>query len=240
MPTLESTWIGPDELVPGDAHWEFVAEKVTVTIPYEGSYAKMLTDRPKISGQVEGFSGYGLRVIKVEISKTRAPSAEMTVYLEAPYQPDPLDPNPLGDPTYEIEWAELSKAIEGHPRCGSLKNKKRWDEWESLEAADYDTSTAVGSPAWTFENYISLKKAGTESWSVSAPMVRRQSKYYYTPTDLGLYSYKRQNPPSIAGAPTGYDWLKGADRFVIEGPLRTRSEEWIGFQHNQISSLIYD
>lgn len=254
-----SVWRGTKNLLFGKAHVERTAGKLVVTTDIHGKYQLCLAKQPAIGQTITGFHP-ALRVTASKVNELDGGAARIDITLEAGLDDSGQDPEPLGDPTYEIEFGEIEKAIESHPRCGKLKTgrpkykdgvvnaaegkQRTWEDWQSLDADDYD---AVGAPAapyaalakWTLAEYKSLKEKGVESYVFAAPLIRRTSIHLGRPTDIGDAVGKRQDPPAAANFAriAGYAWLAGPDRCTKSKRTYTRTSEWTGAE--EWSSLIY-
>ena len=123
-----------------------------------------------------------------------------TVTVEAQIDASPLSFAPLGAPTFELEFTEVSKPLEMHPLCGILKptrtpnaitgKKLTWEDWSLLTANDYDdtgsgTGIWVGSAKFSLAEYQAKKARGQDSYVVFAPVIRRTTIHLYPPPDCG-------------------------------------------------------
>ncbi|MGC3991671.1 MAG: hypothetical protein QM796_18670 [Chthoniobacteraceae bacterium] len=235
-------WRGPTDLKYKPAKWSIGVDRVTCTLPVEGPYSSMLANRPAIGQVVSGLSDFGVRVTRIEIDQLEeSPAGKMTITLEAAVTPDPSYALIVEPPRYEVEFGELQKKIEYHPKCGTLTNtgvsKGGWESWSQLVSADYQPSSAAN--AWSFETYLAMKKAGVDTYAIGAPIVRRTIRYFANPGGIGQNCYKRQQPPVDVEAPTGYQWLIGTDRLSRSGSKMERVQEWIGYDERQDASGAY-
>ena len=143
----EYRWIGPKELQQRRARWKFTIEKITCTVAFDGPYDTMVANVPPIGNTLKGITvgGSYLPIVDVDINEKEGPAGEMTVTLEIQRTTRQDDTFQVGDPTYELEFAELLKKIETHPNCGPLKpgTTKTWDDWATLSNDDYDTRNAA-------------------------------------------------------------------------------------------------
>jgi len=251
-----SVWRGTAELTFGKAHVETTAGKLVVTTEVTGPYALCLAEQPAIGQTIAGFDA-ALRVTASKVNELDGDAARIDITLEAGLDDSDQDPEPLGEPTYEIEFGEIEKAIESHPRCGQLKDdrpkykdgvvsgdgkQRTWEDWPSLDADDYDADIEplFGSEeTWTLDEYKSLKEKGVDSYPLAAPIIRRTTIHLRKPDDLGDGVGNRQTPPSAANFAriSDYDWLGGPDRCTKSKRTYTRTTEWIGAE--VLSALIY-
>ncbi len=238
-------WVGQNTITLGKPKWRFQVDKATVTLPFTGAVQDLMSQRPLVSSQIEGYADYGLLVTSVEIDEEDGGTGTMIVTLETTGV-DPVTTAPLGEPSFEIDFGELTRPIEMHPRCGVLKadrpsadsngSKRTWEDWANLTSADYDDS---GENKWKLSDYQSLKAAGVDNYNVGSPVLRRTLRYFVPPPDIGADCYVQQDPPNgcpFAGVDS-WNWLVGPDRCTREGRLYIRVTEWIGAQ--TISALIY-
>jgi hypothetical protein len=157
----------------------------------------------------------------------------------------------------------LNGAIQNDSATGG--KRRTWEDWADLlgvktgaAAMDYDGSGGDGSlnedgsgsgdgynedgdPIWTLAQYQKLRSAGTDSYVLFVPVVRRTTYHLYAPEDLGTLSGKLSSPPTAANFTnvSNYAWLQGPDRCTRTKGVFCRSTEWQGFEKNGLSDLIY-
>jgi hypothetical protein len=231
-------WRGSKELKPGKADWDFSSSKTSVTTSYTGSYSNCLAHRPALAAEILAFPD--LYVTSAKVVELDAGAGRIDLVLEAAVDSSTFSTEPLGEPTYENEWAEVQKPLETHPECGFLTanrdkykdgvqsedgKQRTWEDWQSLTDNDYDSS-----PGWSLEQYKSLKERGVDSYVVFQPIVRRTTIHLARPVDLGAASGKRQTPPGAANFSriSDFEWLGGADRCTKSKRTYTRTTEWQG------------
>lgn len=251
----DPVWRGPKTLQPGKVNWDFQATKVVAATEFNGPYETCLAQRPVIGQSINGI-GYGVKVISCKIDESDGGAGIIKLVLEAEQSNSEYSTEPIGEPIYEVEAVELQKPLEQHPQVGILspvrqkfnedgfpdpdKGKQRtWDNWPELTDADsappgvaFDYF-ATGSV--TLAKYKELREKGVESWATGYPVARRTSYYIGQPQTFRIYV--RQTPPIACGAPTGYQYLRTADRVAREGRRCTRVEEWTGAE--EWDSLLY-
>lgn len=243
-------WVGSTDIQQGKQRWTVHTDKAEITVPYEGPFNALIADLPTLGTQLAGLAELGFVITSVEIEELDGAMGRMTLTLgTGPIQTVGFES--IGVPVYEIEFGELNKPIEAHPRCGFLKPdrptdqvtnlKHTWADWAELTDADYD-DTDIGptwGATWTLVEYKKLKESGVDNYNVGAPIIRRTLKHMTPPNDMGTNCYRVQLPPS--GVPflgiSNWKWLLGPDRCVREGKFYVRTTEWIGSQ--VISDLIY-
>ncbi|MDD2706717.1 MAG: hypothetical protein PHV34_01805 [Verrucomicrobiae bacterium] len=136
-------------------------------------------------------------------------------------------------PTYEIEWVAVDKKLLHHPMWQSETgyplteaDRDAIAEWESQTSATKraEAYAKLGENAKVYADKIDL---GIESYTVYSPVARKTSCSWEAPTTG--YCGKMQTPqaPSF---PTGYVWVKTADRSTRTGRNGKweRVEEWTG------------
>jgi len=146
------------------------------------------------------------------------------------------------EPVYEVDWIEVSKALETHPiyQAGGAQALSSTDfaalsAWENeddyeLRAAfkfldKEDTEISLSAHA----QHIAAKKLnGIDSYVVYSPVVRATT--YSVKRPITEACGVRSTPPSEAEAPSGYVWIKTGDRrrkSANQGKWQ-RDEEWTG------------
>lgn len=244
MPT-SGRWRGSAALTPGKVKWTVTSSKVTVTTDYTGPYATCFSDKPTV-GQSYTVEGFLMTLTGYEITELDAGAGRLDLTLEIQVDDSNQSSEPIGEPTFEVEYVELQRPLETHGRCGLLnpgrpKNPKidkiaTWEDWQVLDENDYDSSFPRGTNVgdiWTLAQYKSLKEQGVDSYVVFQPIVRRNSIHLGRPTDLGAAAGKLQDPPSGANFPglSYYEWLGGPDRVTKSKRTYNRCTEWLGAQH---------
>jgi hypothetical protein len=151
----------------------------------------------------------------------------------------------------------LNNAVQIDSSTGG--KRRTWEDWADLLGVDtggakldYDASgtgaadgsngvNSNGDNIWTLAQYQSLRAAGTDSYVIFVPVIRRTTYHLYTPEDLGTLSGRLTNPPNAANftAVGGYAWMQGPDRCTKTKGVFCRTTEWQGFELNGLSELIY-
>ena len=225
--TEDFLWKGPKDLRLEDDEWDISAEKVTVTLYYQGPREACRSKRPNIGEAVDGYPG---KIISVKIPRGQTPDGTLVVVVEAQVAaPEGSGSAAPVEVIYELEWGELLKKIESHPKCGKLKASaaKKWEDWEKITAEDYE---AV-SGGWSFATWQEKRRRGQEDYPVSYPIARKESKHTFRPTGVGADMYQLAAPPSECGAPSdGWTYFKSKDSLRKEGRTFSRVEEWTGAQ----------
>lgn len=252
-------WRGTKDLTFGKAHVETTATKLVVTTEITGPYITCLSKQPTIGQAIKGFDA-ALRVTACKVNELDGEAGSIDVTLEAGLDDSGQSDAPLGQPTYEVEFAELEKAIEQHPRCGRLKanrpkykdgvvsaaegKQRTWEDWNALDADDYDAAFTPVPPfaaatVWTLAEYKGLKEKGVETYILASPVIRRTTTHLRKPSDLGAAVGQRQEPPEACDFSRieDYQWIAGPDRCTRSKRVYTRTSEWIGAE--EFSTLIY-
>lgn len=155
----------------------------------------------------------------------------------------------VGTPTvirYEVEWGVFSRSLYEHPSFISggvyaltILDYAALQLWESnqdvVKKSEYKYNadpnnltafTTLSTNAKMFARGISL---GQANWEDYAPVIRKTTTYtggIPGQSEAG----KKDNPPSNAGGPSGYEWKKTADRAIQANDDFDwdRVEEWTG------------
>jgi hypothetical protein len=132
--------------------------------------------------------------------------------------------------TIEVDFAAVERPLLTHPRycTGGVKAldtaaRRKVELWEAdKSAANYGALTADGL------DYAAKVLKGVTSYLVGAPIARKTTRSTSAPTVSSVGTRSATAP--VAGAPSGYQWLKIADRAVRQAPASgwERVEEWQG------------
>lgn len=151
-------------------------------------------------------------------------------------------------PFYEIDQVQIEKSLKQHPAfigfvAADWQAINAWENEsdQALKAAyqyylrDKDNvaggsvQTLTGTTSTGQKAYAYLRLRGTESFLDFAPVVRRTTKYRGTNAPSSADAGQKTSAPSYA--PSGYEWLKTADRVSKQGVKSIdwiRQEEWTG------------
>lgn len=224
-------WRGPRRLEQGATRWSF-GEKITAEVSYNGPYDLCLQERPARGATVAGFTNLGMVVDTAEVDELDGGAGVLRLTLISPQADESnYSTAAIGEPQYELDFEEVTKKIESHPKCGNLTGSNgetiTWDEWDKL-LVDTDFYTPVVG-GWSVNEYLQLKNAGVDEYPVAAPVVRRTTYHMARPADVGLDCFTRQDPPSAGfEAIDDYEWIKGTDRCTKQGRVYARVTEWKG------------
>ncbi len=253
-----SHWKGTKDLKPGKVHKSIEATKSVITTDFQGPYPVCDALQPKVGATISGFPE-DHKITSVKLTELDGDAGRLDITLEAMLSDGDVSTEPLGEPTYEIEWAELQKPLETHIKCGTLNpdrafykdgvkveegsgdrvgKQRTWEDWQQLtevgdDDADYQPVNVKGDAAMSLEDYKFLKESGQDSYVVYQPIVKRNSIHLAKPDDVGSASGKLQDPPSEANFSrvSGFEWLGGPDRCTKQGRTYTRATEWHGAEH---------
>lgn len=149
--------------------------------------------------------------------------------------------------TTEVDWQDVQRSLYEHPDfsidgSGAYKLTSEdiaaIDKWKLMSRVDYkkeyiyyidetETETeTLSSRAKMFARGIQL---GIEYWVDKAPLARKIETYVGGPGPTSSAGAK-ETPTGIPGLPSGYEWLRNADRNVKKGGEGRweRTMEWIG------------
>lgn len=154
-------------------------------------------------------------------------------------------------PFFEIEWAQTEKALKFHPAFAS-STVAEWaaiDAWEKetelqqkaifkFYYRDKENSTtgglqtlgATGLPDSSQQDYAKLRFFGVESFLDFAPVARKSSRFRGWNAPETSDAGQKVGSDPFTGVPSGYLWLKSADRSSKQGFGNEwiRQEEWLG------------
>ena len=151
---------------------------------------------------------------------------------------------------YEIDWVDVSTPMLQHPEFAvgaggtyalTAKDVATIELWKANTNADRKAAytypgdvSASGSITYydlsdnakMFARGIEL---GIEVFNRKAPVARRSETWVNGPPEEGLAGLK-ETPTSFPNLPTGYEWIREADRSLKQGGARkwNRDIEWIG------------
>ena len=150
-----------------------------------------------------------------------------------------------------MQFAELRKAIEQHPCCGTVRSDvldsrsqpSTFENWQYLLESCWTNNAHVPGlfasiGAWSLEDYQQRKWNGQDEFVMYFPVVTRTLTYLAPPADIGKYCGTRQDPP-VSSFPHSelYDWLAGPDELTRSGSRFERKTTWTGV--DWVDSKIY-
>ena len=197
---------------------------LSTVLVYHGTYAALEADQPARLSGVSGYSGY---VDVVNLKRAAGGRGVMTVTL-VPSAWSLTD----GTPTIEVEWVEIQKKLETHPRYqpggesalddADLDQLDKWRNAPSSTARASEYATIAASFP-ELKNLVDKLRRGQDSYMVFAPVIRRITGNAEAPTTnrCGVIT----TPPIEI---TGYSFLQTADRSARKNGRWDRNEEWTG------------
>jgi hypothetical protein len=224
---------------------EETLEKTTREIEYEGPHSECLAKRPK-PGTIEARSG--LRIASVRVRRLTGGRGRLILKLD-----DATDTSGGGGPptsglTVELDWVAEQVDLLKHPRYRHPSGTKQLEleDLVNLQSWEAESDTAlkknfqyhkveglrtseVATLSANAQDYATKKLRGQDSFRVYFPCVKRTTKIS-NPLAGEACGKKLTDLPSGLPRPTGYQWMKTADRSVRSGSGKwERREEWQGF-----------
>lgn len=218
---------------------------------YRKDSSTLTTNRP-----AAGDDWNGLEVRRTSLVQVgRSTTWELTVDAAN----DDAAPSTLGSaavsnqefPVLELDFEPVERSLRQHPGFSSFveadfqaldlwiaetdsEQRRIFKYWkrdsEGAKTGTIQTLSTTISPVNTQQQFASLYLLGVETYTDYAPVARKTSLYKGTgkPTSADIGQVIVGDP--FTGVPSGYTWLKRADRAVKQGRgfTWTRVEEWIG------------
>jgi hypothetical protein len=244
--------------MPDGVTWSCTHTRIECVVTYQGTYANCkaaaLTGGSLVPGTAGSGDYSGLVVEKAAPRKTKGARGLLTVT----YKAESTGSGEESAPKYEVEWAQLEKSIETHPRYTEGKTllgetisegysglslaafafvrayfesdeARRKVMYEPLGLPDDEVDTSFAFGMVPYiQELIDKKLMGQDSYLLFAPVVRETIDIAGIPTTEGAGTVEA--PPGAASAPSGYEYLLTADRRESEGPdgRWRRIREWTG------------
>lgn len=208
----------------GSPKYHFGAEGTTCTRVFVGRFATIMANLPKIGATMTGIDS-SLTIATFDPERGPGGKGTITIVLEGPAK---NTENKTSDPTYEIEWTEVEKPIETHPRYKDVA-----ENYMALVQAYFATTdTAERASIYAqikddlAKEIIKKRLKGTESYVIYIPIARRNRETTIASLtgDCGTIE-----DPGFA-VPAGYQWMKSAHRVTRTGRRGKTAiqEEWTG------------
>ncbi|MFZ4394152.1 MAG: hypothetical protein ACOYOU_00840 [Kiritimatiellia bacterium] len=203
------------------------ADRSTCTRIFQGRFTTIMNNLPKRGSTMTGINP-SFTISSIEVENGGGGKGTMTVLLEGP--PSPSEQT-TSQPTYEIEWTEVEKALETHPRYAEVSQHYR-----SLVAAYFATSdmaeredikAQIPSEHLAYE-LLEKKQEARESYRLYIPIARRTTNTTL-PVLNGVCGHVGA-PTDFTTLPAGYIWIQSAARSLrtgTKGKWQT-IEEWTG------------
>lgn len=237
LATTHSRWRGAEsiKLQPTYPRFKRTAKGAVLTLVFRGPYVDLRTYGPAIGDSITlGAFDY-------------APSDELVYANSAECQPDGAGEDGAGtltvvytneadagavltssNITREIDWTLLEKPLIQHPRYATGGDKELTDaDRKDIEAWRADPGTETyGALTDNAKDYVNKVRKGIENFVVPAPLVRKTTRGTSAPTVSACGEIESPDGPH----PSGYIWLKTADRGIRQAPASgwERVEEWTG------------
>jgi len=221
------------------------------TIEYVGKYADL-----KAANCLVGITwgNYPGRVTMADAQPLENPEfATLLVVVESKFGDADYPESGTGNletQTHEIDWATVQRSLYEHPEFADGGSYSLTDEdraalknWERMSDVTYkkDFIYATNPDTWTggssgtstlSTNAQMLAKGllkGIEYWEDYVPIARKTGTYSGGPPPEGEAGSK-ETPSGFPNLPTGYEWMKTADRSLKSGGQTKwqRSQEWTG------------
>lgn len=253
-------WVGTtvSQHTVNSPRFSFTASRNDLTLTYEGQYNNLLSERPTIGSGMSGFTGY--TVERVDVQNLEGSKGQMTIGLfQDISQGSGGSPAYPIDAIYEIEWLQVEKKLELHPRyvVGGGGAKELTDDdlaelaqWENETNSTYrkafsylaipgdDGSIETLSPF--AQDFAAKKLKGVDSYLLFIPVLRKTSTGYVPPSVTTCGKIENPAPYGFPSIPGDYTFMRTADRGQKTGRSGKweRVQEWTGF--DDIDTDIYE
>jgi hypothetical protein len=219
-----ATWRGSTVIQedPNSPELQNTQNGVNVVRTYNGQYSLLAAATPSrgaltVDGMVD------------EVNLKRAPGGRgILVVKYGPFSFAGLDA-PFG--LLEVEWLEVQKKLEQHPRyqsggASALSNADldAIEEWRSTTSA-VERTAKFDALSTNAQDFAAKVTRGQDSWVIYAPVARQTLRFSSEPfaSRCGVI---QSPPPGIAIF--GYQYLKTADRISGQGTHWEQTREWTG------------
>ena len=216
------------------------------TYVFRGLTATLAPLRPGVNGAFTG--GLGI-VEKTGIEPLDNPLySEVTVETVQNYTMTTVQVTDDQFPYFEIDQVQTEKSLKQHPAFidftpAQWSEVKKWDEeidndqrqlfkfWPRDDDGKKTgpVETLTGTLTSGAKGFAVLRLKGVEAFLDFSPVVRKTTKYRGSVAPSAADTGQKVTAPAYA--PTGYEWLKTADRVSKTGTKSlewTRQEEWTG------------
>lgn len=220
-------WKGVSALTeaPTSPRFDYTETGDTCTRSFGGPYLTLKTNAPK-RGQVMNGSPSTYKVSTVSLEKAPGGRGILTVTLSTVAAP------PFDEDVPEVEWNEIQKKLELHPRYTTgahaltSSDLDKIEDWRNAaSASERDKKYAALSSRPNAQEFINKLRRGQDSYVIYSPVCRITRKTTLKPTNTkcGIID----SPPASVRV-AGYDYLKTADRSSRQNNYWTRTQEWTG------------
>lgn len=204
---------------------------------FSGPHAACVAAMPNRFSMAAGVPS-SLKVDTIEVKKLPGGKGVLTIT----FNPSPIpDPNMSENSSiHEIEWSEVQRPLAQHARFQSGGATPLDDgDWTDIDGwkaeqdhslrKDFKYKDKSGTEVTLGDGAIEFCKKllrGQESYNEYTPIARLTTSSTAKPT-TGACGIITSSPP-VDGIPTGYKWLKSADRACKRSRKWDRVQEWTG------------
>lgn len=228
------------------AHPEYrVSDKsVRTDIEYIGPYATLYAPLTSelIRGQPWGdYPGLVSDISIKGIEGTSPAMAELTVSVEYELTDGGgdfgIEEGIESGSTYEIDWTVVMRPLMEHPAFArgsgefalTQADVYQIEEWERAET-EADKTEKYGTLSTNAKKYADGIEQGIQNFEDYAPVLTKTTSYVGGPGPRSAAGHKNNPPSAFPNGPTGYEWVKTADRSLRSGTRDKwdRVEQWSG------------
>lgn len=223
------TYLKPDHPKKGVAGGDY-----STRLEYVGPHATLLAAAPAIGeawGDYEGFTD----TVNIEpISGTTPLQGALTVTMKRTFEAGSSGgtSGTASEITYEVEWVAVQRPLAEHPVFQTTGSRpldstafEGIAKWE-----DDKTPANRAALSSTAEFYAKGIDLGIRTYDDFAPVLIKTTSYINGPPPTSTAGSKELPPAGFPNLPTGYEWIKSADRSLKSGKRNKweRSEQWTG------------
>jgi hypothetical protein len=203
-------------------------------LEYIGPYDTLLAASPAIGAVWGDYEGTTDTVSIEPISGTSPLKASLVVNMTRNFEAGSsgASPGTLEETTYEVEWTAVQRPLVEHPKFRSTgtyplhaTDMEQIAKWENDKTAE--NRALLSSSAEKYAKGIDL---GIRTYDDFAPILIKTTSYVNGPPSTSDAGSKETTPTYFPNHPTGYEWVKSADRSLKSGRRNKweRSEQWTG------------
>ncbi len=201
---------------------------------YNGTFVDLVAASPtrRSSRTITGV-GWTLKVDTVAITKGPGDNSQMVVTSVYNPEEDVDFPSPEGQ--QEIEWVEVQKKLETHPRyraggasalilTGTNNDLDKIEQWKNASTAD-ERDRLYNALRTNAKEFADKLRRGEDSYVIFYPVARQMERTSAVPSasPCGVL----EGPP-LAIQISGYEYLKTADRIIRQSGHYEHTQEWTG------------
>lgn len=211
-------------------------------IEYVGKYDLLNNNAPSVNAVWGNYAGL---VTTAELKPLPGTDyGELIVVCEYTYDNPNGGTGEARETIYEVEWVMFQRSLYEHPffalsgggtyelDSDDITDVEKWQNEQDADlkkAWKYQGASAEETLSDNAKMFARGIQLGQEYYEDFVPVVRVTTVYAGgNPGDSE--AGEKDNPPSFAGGPAGYEWRKSADRAIRTGGQTRweRVEEWIG------------